>query len=328
MHHQLSRPGIGLYGHANYVLVKSLPWGGSEVSFFAGAAPAVANGDMAVASLLTAPDGFSCTLSSTGVPTIQSGGSTARQAITLDVYDNSLKAWMGQVTDYVNDKAPEAITSTPQILSYAVNDDVEIDLSAYFFDFEGDEMVYTVLSGTLPDGLTISGSFLSGTVTTAYSGDVVFEATDTIGLTGPSPTFSITVTEGTLTWPDLTGLNLSDATAALLLLGLTVGTTTSAESTETEGTVIAQDPAAGAPAEVGDSVNLTLAQGALASHHRGKRQRATMEITPQLTTQQQAVLDAREAAHKLFNRIPTMQGPVLTPIEAKADAIAKAMLLK
>jgi hypothetical protein len=70
-----------------------------------------------------------------------------------------------------------------------------------------------------------------------------------------------------------------------------------------------------------------VAQGPLSVKRYHSRTYQKLEITPQLTPEQQAVVDAREAAHKLFNRIPTPQGPVLTPVEAKADAIAKKMLM-
>lgn len=310
-----------------YVPVSGLPWGVTEESFYTGASPAVANGDTGVNQALSSPDSFSCVMSATGVPIIYSGGSIARQTVLIDVYDESLDDWMGLTTEYVNDQAPTQLTADAQLFSYSVGDDVSINLGDYFFDFEGDEMVYTVYSGTLPDGLTISGSILAGTVTAAYSGSVVFTATDIIGETGNSPTFTFTVSVGAgLTWPDLTGLTETEAQAVVEALGLVLGTETVTESTQAEGTVVSQDPAAGAAATLGDSVNIVLAQATLGTHHRGKRQRMTMEIVPQLTPQQQAVLTAREAAHKLFHRIPTMQGPVLTSIEQKVDALAKKML--
>lgn len=325
MHHQISRPGIGIYPAQNYVLVKGLPWGGSEDSFFHGASPAVANGDMAAVSPLTAPDSFTWTLSATGVPTIYSGGSVARQSITLDVYDLSTRQWMGLVTDYVNDQAPTA-TGGPQSFSYAVGDDVAIDLNDYFIDTEGDQLAYSLYSGTLPDGLMFSGSLLTGTALSTYSGDVVFTATDISGQAGQSEIFSLEVTSGMVTWPDLTGLTVPEAQGVLTALGLLLGTTTVGQSTETEGTIISQIPLAGADASAGDSVDVILAQGNLAHHRGGRRGTLTLPVIPQLTPEQQAVLTAREAAHKLFNRIPTMQGPVLSPIEAKVDALAKKML--
>lgn len=309
----------------SYVPVSGLPWGVTEESFYTGASPAVANGDTGVNQALSSPDSFATTMSATGVPIILSGGSIARQTVFIDVYDESLDTWMGLTTEYVNDQAPTKTTSATQSFSYSVGQDVSIDLSTYFFDFEGDEMVYTVYSGTLPDGLTISGSILAGTVTAAYSGNVVFTATDIINATGNSPTFAFTVNAGTLTWPDLTGLTVAEAGAVLTALGLVLGTQTGQESTQTAGTVIGQDPTAGAPAATGDTCNVTVAQLPLGYHHR-KHRPQVMEIVPQLTPEQQAVLTAREAAHKLFNRIPTMQGPVLTPIEAKVDALAKKML--
>lgn len=310
----------------SYVPVSTLPVTGDDESFYAGASPAVVNGDTGVNQALTAPDAFSCVMDGAGIPTIYSGGSIARQTISVDVYDESLDEWMGLTTEYVNDQSPMAVTSDPQLFSYSVGIDISIDLSGYFFDFEGDEMTYTVYSGTLPDGLTISGSILAGIATTPSSGDVVFTATDVIGASGQSPTFTFTITAGTITWPDLTGLTPVAAQEVLTPLGLLLGTTSGTSSTQAEGTIVSQDPAAGADASAGDTVNVLIAQGNLAHHRGGKRGRLTLPIVPQLTPEQQAVLTAREAAHNLFNRIPTPRGPVLTPVEAKVDALAKKML--
>ena len=90
------RPNLGKSASTlDCVLVKNLPWGGSEISLFSGASPAVANGDLAVYSRATLPDGFQFSLSSTGVPTVFSAGSIARQNVQIDVYDMTFRTWYG-----------------------------------------------------------------------------------------------------------------------------------------------------------------------------------------------------------------------------------------
>jgi beta-lactam-binding protein with PASTA domain len=60
------------------------------------------------------------------------------------------------------------------------------------------------------------------------------------------------------TVPSVTGLSQADAEAAILAAGLTVGTITPADSTEADGTVIGQTPAAGETATDLSPVNLTV----------------------------------------------------------------------
>jgi hypothetical protein len=188
------RPGIGLYASTlNYVMANALPWGGSEVSLFSGASPAVLNGDMAATSRLTSPDSFVFQLSSTGVPVVFAGGSVARQQVQLDVYDMTFRQWMGVVTDYVNDHAPVILDLNTYTIFYVTNIPIaEVNLGSYAFDAEGDPI--TVSTGsTLPPGLVLGGNFLSGTPTTPGTYPVTFVATDVIGLATNFPLWTFVI---------------------------------------------------------------------------------------------------------------------------------------
>lgn len=192
---QVLQPDIGRYAGQGkrYVLVRNLPWGASEVSLFAGASPAVSNGDIAVVPAVTTPDNFVLTLSGTGVPVIQSGGSVARQTITLDVYDQTYRRWYGQVLDYVNNTPPAIIDLAHHTWNFTVGVPIaDIDLGLYCTDINGDPITITALS-PLPAGLTIAGSVLTGTPVQLGTSVVTFKAADITGefTNFPSWTFVI-----------------------------------------------------------------------------------------------------------------------------------------
>jgi hypothetical protein len=191
----MGRPGIGIKAASlqQYVLANALPWGGGQVSLFNGASPAVANGDMAATVTLTQPDLFTYTLSSTGVPTVYSGGSTARQNVQIDVYDMTFRTWMGTVTDYVNDSAPIILDLNPYTIFYVTNVEIiPVDLNAITFDAEGDPVTISTVS-TLPPGLTLGAGIVTGTPTTPGTYPVTFTATDTIGLATNFPLYTFVV---------------------------------------------------------------------------------------------------------------------------------------
>lgn len=187
------RPNLGLYPLSNYVLVKGLPWGAHEVSFFAGASPAVANGDIANVPYVTAPDNFILTLTSTGVPVIQVNGSTARQIVLLDVYDMSLRRWFGRVTDYVNDQPPVMLDLTHYQIPYIVGVPIiNLDLSTFVTDPNGDQVTITTQS-PLPPGLTIAANVLTGTPSQLGTFPVTFYAGDNIGPNTAFPPWTFTI---------------------------------------------------------------------------------------------------------------------------------------
>lgn len=188
------RPNLGQYaGTLHCVLVKGLPWGVTEVSLFNGASPAVANGDVAAFPISTLPDLFGFVLSSTGVPTIQSAGSVARQTVTIDVYDMTFRMWGGLTLDYVNDTAPRILDLNNYTIFYNTNVAItDVDLSSFATDVEGDQ-VFISTASTLPTGLTLVNNVLTGTPTVAGTYPVTFTATDIIGLAANFPLWTFVV---------------------------------------------------------------------------------------------------------------------------------------
>jgi hypothetical protein len=78
----------------------------------------------------------------------------------------------------------------------------------------------------------------------------------------PGDAINLTLSSGLDTVPDLTGLTLTAATAALIAAGLTVGTTGFIANVALAGTVVDQTPLAGVLALPGDPVSFDLSLGA------------------------------------------------------------------
>ena len=81
---------------------------------------------------------------------------------------------------------------------------------------------------------------------------------------GPHTSVTVTVSSGpaALTIPDLSGMSVADATAALKKVGLKVGSTTAEDSaTVASGLIVETNPTAGSSASSGDTVNLLTSTG-------------------------------------------------------------------
>jgi beta-lactam-binding protein with PASTA domain len=81
---------------------------------------------------------------------------------------------------------------------------------------------------------------------------------------GPKTSVTVTVSSGptAITVPPTAGMSVADATAALKKAGLVVGTTTAEDSqTVAVGLVVETNPAAGATASTGESVNILTSTG-------------------------------------------------------------------
>lgn len=182
-----------------YVIVAGLPWGVGEYSVFEGASPAVANGDTAVCPKVSTPDGFVAVIDATGVPQIDTFGSTARQEIDIDVYDASLDAWMGLTPQYVNNLAPVLASAPTYASTYEEAVPIgNLDIGALASDPEGDALTVTTAS-TLPPGLTLVGNTVTGTPHVAGVYVVNFVISDALGAPYNLAPWTFTVTPTVVT---------------------------------------------------------------------------------------------------------------------------------
>jgi eukaryotic-like serine/threonine-protein kinase len=99
---------------------------------------------------------------------------------------------------------------------------------------------------------------------TVSPGAVISTTPGTGSLVGPHTSVTVTVSSGptSLVVPDVAGMSVADATAALKQVGLVVGTTTAEDSASVPiGQVVETDPAAGSTASSGEAVNLSTSTG-------------------------------------------------------------------
>lgn len=127
----------------------------------------------------------------TGTP---DAGDIGDNAVTLEVSDGSLTETqsftISVVAAAVANQAPTALSIPDQ--SVTVNELFSLDVAQYFSDPDGDTLTYSTTS-TLPAGITLSGSVLSGTPTNVETQTIIIRATDPDGALVDSAGFEIDV---------------------------------------------------------------------------------------------------------------------------------------
>lgn len=189
----------GTPGFSNRV-VSGLPWAVGEASLLAGASPPVVNGDIMEWETPSHPDGYVVDISSTGVPTIFSNGDDAGQYFRFNVWDTSLGVYYGQITVYVNNRAPLMLDTQPLTIYRPRGADiVPVDLMDYIVDPEGQNLIFTT-PDSLPsallqvdDGNGNVGNLITGTPNVAGSYAVHFTATDPAGAATAFPLTTIEI---------------------------------------------------------------------------------------------------------------------------------------
>jgi serine/threonine-protein kinase len=207
-----------------------------------------------------------------------SGGETAGSTVSVEVPDvvgQSLDAatqalvdaglLTGTITDEVSDQPPGTVLTQSPAAGETVT--------------SGSPVTLTVAARsalvTVPDLVGLTGADAANALSAA--GLLVGE-TERVGATAPagqilaqSPapgstvaggsSVDVTVSDGSATVPDLVGLNETVATNLVLAAGLTVGTVAQKTSDKAPGTVVGQEPKAGAEASPGATVDMTVAVG-------------------------------------------------------------------
>lgn len=154
-----------------------------------GASPALAAGDVWIAPLAT-PAGFALTVRPNGEVVYAANGNTARQQISVDVYDLSANALMGATTFTFNNQLPTPTPDAPDfpngmLFGQAIN----IDLRLLRPDPEGDTVTVTAVD--IPSWASIVSSHLLGTVAGSDEQDFIFLFSD--GLDSEQAAYSTNV---------------------------------------------------------------------------------------------------------------------------------------
>lgn len=174
------------------------------------ASPAPATNDVWVLDLVTTPASYVITPTADGDFTIANGSDESPQTIAHDLYDNSLTAYYGAGTIYVNYQAP--IFSGSDVLAYPLSVAITpFDLTTLFVDPQGNALTVTAID-TPPAGLSVVASSLTGTPSAKAITIWTIRAT---GLSGDYTEGEITTITGTITVPNVAGLTATDASAAL-----------------------------------------------------------------------------------------------------------------
>lgn len=207
------------------------------------ASPAIATNDVWVIDTLTSL-GYAITTEADGDLNVASGDESA-QTVAHDVYDDSLAAYYGAGTIYLNYLPP--IFFDVAVYAFPLNIAITpVDLRVLAEDPQGNALVVTAI-GTLPTGLSIVSSSLTGTPTAKAITTGTYRWT---GVSGDYTEGELTLITGTVTVPDVFGFSYDDANTALgsVFLNLTGGP---------GDTVTGQNPAAAAEVDPFTGVALT-----------------------------------------------------------------------
>lgn len=253
-------------------VIAAVPWSGSAASVFANASPAVANGDVWMAPLISTPSSYALTQDADGTFQIATAGDHSRQQFISNVFDVSADSWFGLFTTYVNDQIP-VCTGLPSSLggppgTLAVQTGVaitSIDWNTLFTDGENDALTISLSPSsinTIPSALTLTSGVLAGSITSAGSSSLTFRATDIAGEHTDCSSWVINASS-TVTVPTVTGQSFTQAASALTALTLTVPAdqqTYRCRRVTAFDQILAQTPAPGTVVNPFTTMHLTVAK--------------------------------------------------------------------
>jgi hypothetical protein len=277
---------VGLTGGASpppgFALYSALPRQYTDANFasvdpqsiYAGASPAVVSGDVGTAGLSVSPGSYATTLLASGILSVDLQGDSSRQTLPVDVYYSALKMWgavqtagytaalANQPTFYLNNQAP-VFPDTEPVLALPRNQAITpTSLNEYWTDAESDAITVTAIDSLAALGLSVDGSSdLTGTTPDANSVSTgrTMRGTDIAGDTADG---DFTIIVGQVEVPDVEGQEQGSAETEILAGYLTFDYASSQYSlTVPLGEVISQSPAAGAFADPGSAVTLTVSLG-------------------------------------------------------------------
>lgn len=184
-------------------------YSGTGLSLQQGAIPAVAIGDVLVTPLTTTPSGYTIQVNNDGTIVVYAGGDTSRQSFLYSRYGILTNLTDGPAECWINETPPIwalAITippprGTPPL--YLGMPITPIVLNpGYVASPWGDPLTFSLASGTLPTGLSLSpDGVISGTPTSVGTFTFTINAADLIPENTVSPLNSITVAIVALTQP-------------------------------------------------------------------------------------------------------------------------------
>jgi hypothetical protein len=238
-------------------------------SLFEAASPAVANGDIAVLDLVTTPDSYPITPLPGGAVGIDSGGSTAQQTFSTNVFDVSAADYYGEIAVAHQNPGPilngdlgeEAFEITLEVGAAAI----EIDLRNYASDPNDEALVFAEDASSANSfaeaGITIDGYTAQFDPALALAnGSVTIRVTDAVGqyalFTFAPMLYGVRI-------PDVLGETQAAGTAELEGDGfvVAVGSATRSSAYPDIGDIARTSPVAGGIVEDGSTVTIHVSLG-------------------------------------------------------------------
>ncbi len=182
-------------------VTQTVLYAGSGFSLQQGASPAVAVGDTFTAPLTVSPAGYTLQVNNDGTIEVFSGGNTSRQSFTYTRHILASNTTDGPATCWVNE-VPPAWSRGVYVSTLVVGIPIApINLTAYCSSASGDTLVFSLASGTLPSGLTLSAGVISGTPTAAGTSNFMLSAIDYAGFSTLSPASTFVVASSPINVP-------------------------------------------------------------------------------------------------------------------------------
>jgi hypothetical protein len=239
-------------------------------SLFEGATPAIANGDVCVLDLVTAPGGFPITPLPGGAYEIDSGGSAAQQTFAFNVFRIATSAYDVEVSIPHNNPGPvinEDLGDEIFNISLAIGSaPTNIDLRAYASDPNGEALAFTQ-DASSPDTLAEVGGVIGvdGYTLTLNPTTAIVDGALTIRATDPGGryiTFTLNFLYG-VSIPAVRGSPSAFAAATIVALGFVLTIEDALDVTVEPGAAIGTSPSVGAIAAMNSAVTLFIARSAL-----------------------------------------------------------------
>ena len=201
-----------------YQNVQSLTYQG--YSLLLGDPSAVLN-DVFVVDVATQGTNYAISVNVDGTGAINASGDTTRQSFNADIFDVSAEGNLGAFVVEINDSPPQILTPLPSQFNYPLGATVDLDFvlgtPQYVIDLNGSPLTMSV-TGTLPPGLSISGTALVGNVITAGTYPFILTFSDPVGESLAVPV--VLYVYGVILMPNLIGLTYAAGAAQLTALGL------------------------------------------------------------------------------------------------------------
>lgn len=248
-------------GVANqYTDVTALPVPG-QISVLQGESPSSV-GDVMLEPFTTSKQGYTLTINGDGSFIINAGGDTTVEYFSANIFHVAAQSFDGAYTVYVDDPGPQLVSPIPEIFS-PIGTPISLDFVAggYVSDPIGAGLTSSIVSGSLPAGVTLVGTLISGTAGAFFTSTLTVNLTDAAG---ESLQVSVVILiYGQISVPNVIDLSQAAAAALLSANGLVgiFNSPTAFSNTVPFGYVLTQSFAAGTLVNQGATISMGLSLG-------------------------------------------------------------------